>query len=54
VYVQQFQNTIEVAKWDAKKQWQNKVEQLKNKVSEKDKQIEVLEKQVRCHCPIFL
>merc|ERR1712135_31850 len=37
---------LEIAKWEAKKVWQNKVEQLKYKVQEKEKIIAVLEKQV--------
>ena len=40
------QSSIEVAKWEAKKQWQSKVDQLKAKLQEKEKQIEALDKQV--------
>nr|CAB3229962.1 centrosomal protein of 290 kDa [Phallusia mammillata] len=39
-------STVEVAKWDAKKQWQGKVDGLKLKLEEKNKQIQAHDKQV--------
>uniref|UniRef100_H2YZT7 Centrosomal protein of 290kDa coiled-coil region domain-containing protein n=1 Tax=Ciona savignyi TaxID=51511 RepID=H2YZT7_CIOSA len=46
-HTQNLPSTLEVAKWDAKKQWQNKVETLKTKLQEKENAIVALEKQVQ-------
>ncbi|XP_076803761.1 centrosomal protein of 290 kDa-like isoform X2 [Clavelina lepadiformis] len=38
-------NAIEVAKWEAKKHWQGKVDDLRDKLDKKEKQIQAIEKQ---------
>ena len=42
-----------MAKWDAKKQFQSKVDGLKAKLQEKEKHIEVLDKQVTLGFEIY-
>nr|XP_009861312.1 centrosomal protein of 290 kDa isoform X1 [Ciona intestinalis] len=38
--------TLEVAKWDVKKQWQSKVESLKSKLQDAEKQVTAQDKQI--------
>ena len=38
------QSAVEVAKWEESKRWEKKVESLKAKLREKDKEIEQLQK----------
>nr|XP_039270892.1 centrosomal protein of 290 kDa-like isoform X2 [Styela clava] len=39
-------NEVELAKWEAKKLWQNRVDALRTKLQDKDKTIQQLEKQI--------
>ena len=38
------QSAVEVAKWEEGKKWEKRVESLRNKLREKDKEIEQLQK----------